>query len=55
MALLYSKAKCPQCKEESLTKMGQMIRCTCGWWGHSDDIEEEVAEESVKYAQVLTS
>jgi hypothetical protein len=55
MAVILSKTKCPQCAQKTLTVIGQMVRCTCGWWGHSDDIDEEVPQQPVKIAQALST
>ena len=55
MATLYSKTKCPKCLDGSLTKIGQMIRCTCGWWGTTEEKDDETPIQAVHVAQVIVS
>jgi hypothetical protein len=55
MATLYSKTKCPKCVEGSLTKIGQMIRCTCGWWGYTEEKDDETPIQAIQVAQVIVS
>jgi hypothetical protein len=39
----------------SLTKIGQMIRCTCGWWGSAEEKDDETPIQAVQVAQVIVS
>jgi hypothetical protein len=55
MATLYSKTKCPKCLNGSLTKIGQMIRCTCGWWGSAEEKDDETPIQAVQVAQAIVS
>lgn len=55
MATLYSKTKCPKCLDGSLTKVGQMIRCTCGWWDCTEEKDDETPIQAVIVAQAIYS
>lgn len=55
MATLYSKTRCPKCFDGSLAKIGQMIRCTCGWWGFTEEEEDEAPNQAVIVAQAIVS
>ena len=43
MASIYSKIKCPNCVNGSLSKIDRMVRCTCGWWTQIEDEEIPVS------------
>ena len=51
MALII-KLKCPKCHSEELSKIDQMIRCTCGWW---TQIDEENLIEANNYTIINIS
>lgn len=54
MATSIINYKCPNCHQDSLTKVDQMIRCTCGWWMLVEE-EEITALSSYKYVTVVAS
>ncbi|MCF2143057.1 MAG: hypothetical protein K9W42_05100 [Candidatus Heimdallarchaeota archaeon] len=54
MTLVYSQFECPNCHKKTLTKIGKMIRCTCGWWLRIDEMED-IATKTMEYASIVAS
>jgi DNA-directed RNA polymerase subunit RPC12/RpoP len=54
MATSIINYKCPNCRQDNLTKVDRMIRCTCGWWMLVDD-EENSSLQSYEFATVAAS
>lgn len=54
MATSIINHKCPNCRNDSLTKVDCMIRCTCGWWMLVEE-EERPALSSYEYATTVAT
>jgi hypothetical protein len=46
--------ECPECHQLKVTKLDNMIRCSCGWWRMATD-KDFITRDKVDYSLAKTS